>query len=142
MGVGIGNIAGGTSGIINQMASIYQHSLQPNSARGSVNGGDINVCSEKNGFFFYHCSIKKEYAEIIDKIFTKYGYKVNSLKVPNITGRTYWNYVEINKGDVIGFGEIPSVALEQINEIFYKGVTIWHNHANIGNYNLSNTIIS
>lgn len=142
MGVGIGNIAGGTSGIINQMASIYQHSLQPNSARGSVNGGDINVCSEKNGFFFYHCSIKKEYAEIIDKIFTKYGYKVNSLKVPNITGRTYWNYVEINKGDVIGFGEIPSTALEQINEIFYKGVTIWHNHANIGNYNLSNTIVS
>ena len=75
-------------------------------------------------------------------ILQKFGYKVNSLKVPNITGRTYWNYVEINKGDVIGFGEIPSVALEQINEIFYKGVTIWHNHANIGNYNLNNTIVS
>jgi len=30
--------------------------------------------------------------------------------------------------------------MEEINNACRKGVTIWHNHANIGNYNLSNNI--
>lgn len=112
------------------------------SISGGNNSGDVNFSAMENCFDVHYMRAKDEYIKIIDDYFTKFGYLVNSLKVPNVTGRTYWNYVSINKGDIVGFGEIPSTALDQINEIFYKGVTIWHNHANIGNYSLNNTIVS
>ena len=70
------------------------------------------------------------------------GYKVNTLKHPNITGRAYFNYIEIGNTEDIGFGELPSKSLEIINKICRRGVTIWHNHANIGNYSLNNTIVN
>lgn len=130
-----------------QMSSIYQHSLQPNTARGNTNGGDINVCSGKNGFFFYKMSIKAEYARIIDKYFTIRGYKVNSLKVPNFNTRPIFNYVQISSDSNIGYSNsntynVNSSDMDIINNIFRNGTTLWHNHANIGNYSLDNRIVS
>ena len=37
---------------------------------------------------------KKEYLEIIDNFFTKYGYKVNVLKTPQMYTREKWNYIK------------------------------------------------
>lgn len=133
--------------IAEQLGSVYQHSLQPNAARGNTNGGDINVCDGKNGFYFYNMSIKREFAKIIDDYFTIRGYKINSVKTPNLTGRTYWNYVQIAEDSNIGFPNsnlygIPATDMEEINNIFRRGVTIWHNHANIGNYALDNAIVT
>ena len=73
---------------------------------------------------------------------TKFGYKCNLLKIPNQTGRRYWNYVKISGDDDIAVGGVvPADAMEEINNIYRQGVTIWHDHANIGNYALDNTII-
>ena len=85
-------------------------------------------------------SIKREFAKIIDDYFTRFGYTVNALKVPNITGRTYWNYVEIGAGEDIAFGTLPIDAMEDINNIFRRGTTIWHLHDNIGNFTLDNSL--
>ena len=148
MSTGAGATAGASTlvssalSIANTAGQIYQHSLCPTTAKGNTNGGDINVCSERNGFSFYKMSIKQEYARIIDEYFTRYGYKVNRLKTPNITGRTYWNYIQIDSQDDLGSGNIPNKYMETINNIARKGVTIWHNHDNIGNFALNNTIVS
>ena len=32
----------------------------------------------------------------------RFGYAVKSLAMPNITGRAYWNYVEIGASEEIG----------------------------------------
>jgi hypothetical protein len=85
---------------------------------------------------------KKEYLEKIDNYFSRFGYKIIDTKIPNITGRTNWNYVEIGSSEEIGHGDVPSNYLDEINSAFRRGVTIWHNHSNIGNYNLSNPIVS
>ena len=69
-----------------------------------------------------------------------FGYAVKSLAIPNITGRRYWNYVEKGANEEIGYGEVPSKFMDTINNVCRRGVTIWHNHANVGNYNLNNTI--
>lgn len=61
--------------------------------------------------------------------------------MPNITGRMYWNYVEIGANEEIGYGEVPGKFMDTINNACRRGVTIWHNHANVGNYNLNNTIV-
>ena len=114
--------------------------LQPQ-IQGGQNTADVTWGTENNTFKFIHMRAKKEYLEIIDDYFSRYGYQTNKTKVPNITGRTYWNYIEIGSTEEIGYGEIPSKHMQIINNACRKGVTIWHSHENMGNYNLNNTII-
>ena len=53
-----------------------------------------------------------------------------------------FNYVEIGQGERTAFGEVPPEALNRINEMCQQGLTIWHNHANVGNYLVANGIVS
>lgn len=136
---GAGSVVSGAMGIANTMGEVYKHSLTPNSARGNINGGDINVSSSKNGFYFYKISIKREYAKIIDNFFNMYGYKVNDVKIPNITGRTYWNYVKTIDCNIEG--EIPQEDMQEIKDIFNNGVTFWHDASKFLDYSQNNTIV-
>lgn len=123
----------------NQIGQFYQASLLPNINGGQANGDVIWTCN-RNMFTFRQMRVKTEYLKIIDDYFTRFGYAVKSLAMPNITGRRYWNYVEIGASEEIGYGEVPSKFMDTINNACRRGVTIWHNHANVGNYNLDNTI--
>ena len=136
---GAGAVVSGTMAIANELGAVYQHSLQPNSAKGNVNGGDINVCDHKNGFFFYNYSIKEEYARIIDNYFSMFGYKINRVKVPNITGRSNWNYVKTINCNFDG--DIPQTDLNIIRAMFNNGTTLWHNPSTIYDYSNSNNIV-
>lgn len=138
-----GNIAGGVGGflgIANTVSSIYEHSLQPASSRGGVNQGDL-VYSRRQTFNVYKMSIKRENAIIIDQYFSRFGYKVNTVKTPNLNSRRQFNFIKVGGMDEIISGNIPATALEEINSIFRKGVTIFHNYNNIGNYTISNPIV-
>ena len=123
--VGIGGVISSSVSIANKIGQVYEHSLTPNTAKGNTNGGDINVCSNSNNFYFYKMSIKQEYAKIIDDFFSMFGYKVNAVKIPNITGRTNWNYVKTIDANITG--DIPQQDLQEIKDIFNNGVTFWHN---------------
>lgn len=136
---GAGAVVNGAMSIANELGAVYQHSLQPNSAKGNVNGGDINVCDHKNGFYFYKMSIKEEYARIIDNYFSMFGYKINRVKVPNIKGRQNWNYVKTINCNFDG--DIPQTDLNIIKQMFNNGVTLWHNPSTIYNYSKSNGIV-
>lgn len=136
---GAGAVVSGAMSIANELGAVYQHSLQPNSAKGNVNAGDINVCDHKNGFYFYKMSIKEEYARIIDNYFNMFGYKINRVKVPNITGRSNWNYVKTINCNFDG--DIPQTDLNIIKQMFNNGVTLWHNPSTIYDYNNSNGIV-
>ena len=146
-GVGIvtSAVTGNALGIISASFSIanligetYKESKIPSQASGNTNAGDVITASGKNDFIFYNMSIKKEIAEVIDDYFDRFGYKISKVKVPNITGRPYWNYIEIGTNESIGNGDVPSQFMETINNACKKGITVWHNHANIGNFNLNN----
>lgn len=144
---GAENIGSGIGSLFSAVVSNYRHSLIPPTARGNVNGGDINVCSHKNGFFFYQMSIRAEYARVIDDWFTSFGYKTNRIKIPNITGRQYFNFVQIGANENIGYSNnnernVPAASMEIINTIFRNGVTIWHDHQYLGDYSVNNTIVS
>ena len=84
---------------------------------------------------------KTEYLKIIDDYFTRFGYAIKKLELPNITGRKYWNYIEIGQNEEIGYGDVPTRFMDIINNTCRRGVTIWHNHDNLGNYSLNNEII-
>ena len=141
------DVMGAVSGAVNGAGSVAnalitqkQHELIPPQARGNLNAGDVVTASNKNTFHFYKMSIKQEYARILDDYFTRYGYKVNRLKTPNITGRTYFNYIQIGADEIVGTGTLSNTYMEIINNICRAGTTIWHNHSNMFNYNLDNSI--
>lgn len=134
-------IIGGFTGIAGTMASVYQHSLQPPTAKGGVNQGDLNF-AQRNTFNIYPMTIKKEYAIVIDRYLSRFGYKVNEVKQPNLNSRTQFNFIKVGGMDELIHGDIPSTDLEKINQIFRKGVTIFHNYTNFGNYTISNPIVN
>lgn len=140
VGVATGNIPTVAGNIASLIGQFYQASLMP-SIEGGQNTGDVNYSAKTNTFNFYNYHCKPEYMKIIDDYFTRFGYKINKIETPNIVGRENWNYVEIGQNECIGYGTVPTIFMDEINNACRKGVTIWHNHANIGNYNLDNSII-
>lgn len=141
-----GAVIGGGISIASSVASQYQHSLAPDQARGNTNVGDFNFAYGWLKLEFKRMSIKDEYAKIIDDYFTRFGYKINTIKIPNQTGRHYWNYVQIGAEEDIGYStnttrSVPDTSMEIINGIYRTGVSIWHDHDQLGNYNLNNNIL-
>ena len=127
--------AGQIGNLLNQQ---YQASLVPDQAHGNANCSDVNLAW--NQCFTVKCmSVKSEYAQIIDNYFTMYGYKVNTMKLPNVTGRRNWNYVK-TVGCYIE-ADIPQEDLQGIKDMFNNGVTFWHNPATFADYSQNNDII-
>ena len=136
--VGIGMIAGGLGMITDSVKEVYEHSLTPDQAEGNTNSGDVTYSANKLEVVAYKMTVRSEYARIIDNYFTMYGYKVNSLKVPNITGRTNWNYVKTIGANIEG--DIPEEDMNELKTMFNNGVTIWHKTNYYLDYSQSNNI--
>ena len=149
-GAASGDYAGIGSGIGSMFGAVqetYRASMIPNQIGGQINSGDVAFAYDKMSPTYYKMTIRAEFAAIIDDWFTRFGYKVNRLKLPNQTGRTYWNFVKIGAGESIGYStnltrSVPASSMEIINNIYRAGTTIWHDHSNLGNYSLNNTIVT
>ena len=143
-GGGYGALAGAGLSAISEVLGLKdtfdKAKLLPYTGVGS-NTGDVNWAMGGNNFVFKKMRPKLEYLRIIDNYFSRVGYKINRLKTPNITGRRYFNYVEIASSDDVATGSIPNIYMDEINKAFRKGITIWHDHNLIGNYSVSNTIV-
>ena len=125
----------------------YRASMIPNQIIGQTSNGDVTFAYNKMAPTYYKMSIRSEYAAIIDDWFNRFGYKINRVKIPNQISRQYWNYIQIGSSENIGYSSsnaarsVPASSMEIINTIYRNGTTIWHDHANIGNYSLNNTIV-
>lgn len=134
----VGNVVGVGSQIANTIAEVERAKILPDQARGNTNSSDILIGSKV--YFYCSCmSVRYEYAKMIDQFFSCYGYKVNSVKIPNITGRRNWNYVK-TVGCYIA-ADIPQEDLQEIKNLFNKGITFWHNPATFADYRQNNDII-
>lgn len=139
-GMALGGLIGtfnGAQQIETAMSVDNDHSKIPDSASGLASGGDINVCSDRAGFFFYKYSIKREFAEMIDHYFDMYGYKVNSLEVPNLTSRINWNYLKVIDPNIEG-DIIPDKDINKFKQMLQNGVTFWHNINTFRDYSQNN----
>ncbi len=128
-------------GLVGSVMELYnKRDTATPQAEGNLNSGDVMYSMEETTFTAYQMSIKQEYATIIDKYFDMFGYKVNSVKLPNIYGRTNWNYVKTIGCNMLG--DIPQEDLQKIKDMFNNGVTFWHNPSTFLDYSQSNTIVS
>ena len=137
-----GNYLGAGSNLLSSiggvMAQRYQAQVHSDQAKGSTNSSDILPGWQR--YFTVDClSIRAEVARTIDDFFSMFGYKVNRVKLPNITGRRNWNYVK-TAGCYID-ADIPQADLQEIKDMFDKGVTFWHNPNTFADYSQNNDII-
>lgn len=130
----------GAREIFDTMQENYQHSLIPDSAKGNGNSGDITFSAGNMDIPLYKMSVRSEFAESIDNYFSMYGYKVNVVKIPNLEGRTNWNYVKCIGANIEGL--IPEYYLNEIKNLFNAGITLWHYPATFLDYTQSNAIVA
>lgn len=135
-GEGIIGLAGN---LANTLQQVKEAKLTPPQARGNVSGGGLCFAAGEACFTFRKMSVRAEVAKVIDDYFSQVGYKVNSVKVPNITGRRNWNYVKCI--DVNILADIPQADLNEIKGFFNRGITIWHNPNTFLDYTQNNDIV-
>lgn len=127
-------VTGGIAPAVQGLTDGVKALRQADHVRGAVSGG-INTAIGIQTFGFYPKTITAEYAKIIDSHFDRYGYRVDELKTPNLTSRTYWNFIKMKEANI--FGDVPNDSLKKIISIFKNGITFWHD-SDVGNYNRIN----
>lgn len=122
----------------NQLATLEDVQNIPNTARNLSTASSVLMGTDKLRPLIYKMTIKREYAEIIDSYFDKYGYKCNETKTPNRNVRPHWTYTK-TVGCTIN-ARCPSDDEETICQIYNRGITFWRNGSEVGDYSLDNTV--
>ena len=141
----IGNPASafGALGLIkDEMAQKQQRAVSPVQAKGNLNSGDVTWAMGWNQFVLFKMSCRYEFAKVCDDYLSRFGYRVNEMKTPSLTSRTKFNYIKVGGKDELINGNIPANDLEEINNIFRKGVTIFHDYTTFGDYTQTNAIVT
>lgn len=110
----------------------------PNSIKTSGNDTLFNLVNSNRKIDIIEFGLDFRYKHRIYDYFVKYGYKVNKWEKINVNSRRYFNFIKTNTCNIVG-EEIPHEYLEELKDIFNRGVTIWHidNGASIGDYSVS-----
>lgn len=109
----------------------------PNSIKTTGNDTLFNLVNSNRKIDIIEFGLDFRYKHRIYDYFVKYGYKVNKWEKINVNSRRYFNFIKTNTCNIVG-DEIPHEYLEEIKDIFNRGVTIWHvdNGANVGDYSV------
>lgn len=135
----VSTLSAGSSltGIATSLAQLYEISKRPPELKGTQTAlSDYSTGAKK--FYADNLCIRPEYARIIDDYFSMFGYATHRVKIPNITGRPYWNYVK-TQGAVLDIANAPQPYIQKVIDCFNRGITFWHDPANVGNYALDNS---
>lgn len=120
----------------NIMAQVEKQSMLPDNASLSSSNSTLLGYNLFDKNIFTRYTIKREFAERLDSYFDMYGYLINKVKVPNITGRPNWNYIKTQGANILG--NIPQYDLQSIKEMFDNGLTLWHNPETFLDYSQNN----
>lgn len=121
----------------NLMAQIEKQALLPDNASLSSSNSTLLGYNMFDKNIFTRYSIKREFAEKIDKYFDMYGYLINERKDININTRSNWNYIKTQGANILG--NIPQYDLQTIKELFDNGITFWHNPSTFLDYSQINS---
>lgn len=114
------------------------HQMTSPNVSGIAGASDISVVNGNIAPRFYIKNAKKDQIKAIDQFFSAFGYQVNQLKKPNITGRPNWNYVRCSQANV--YADIPQEDLAKIKRDLVNGITFWHNPSTIYDYSQGNEV--
>lgn len=146
--------AGGLSSMIDIVGTLYDLHQAPAPVYGNMTAADIMAQLKQNDIVVYRESIDSETAETIDNFFTYYGYAVKKVKQPGVYNRHYWQYIKtcgcnlhnadgysdhVNLTSGVNYSTGMSAAdMETLEKIFDRGITLWNQDVQIGDYTLNN----
>lgn len=138
---GVGMASGGLTSALNLFASLQDHERIPPKMEGSITGTALMAIGEK-AFRFTTYALKDEISKVYDDFFDMYGYAMNKIGVPNTDIRPYWCYVKMASSAISpsGVDGLPASDMRKIESVLNAGVTFWKDMANVGNYQLDNTV--
>lgn len=138
VGAVAGIAAGPVKNALAMMSEQKAHQFAPTGVANLAQSDMIMLLSKRMRFDFYNVTVKREYAKMIDDFFSAFGYAIRRIKKPDIHARAYWSYVK-TCGCILN-GSAPAQAKTDIINMFDRGVRIWTNIKNIGNFDLPNNI--
>lgn len=96
----------------------------------NVPSANANASMHQLAVAVYRRFVLPEDAKRIDDFFSRYGYRVDRVGVPNISQRTDYDYIK-TRGANVG-GAIPVSDKAVINALLDSGLTIWHSGGTYG----------
>ena len=112
----------------------------PNSIKTIGNDTIFNLRMSREKIDVIEYTPKQDVIFKLDQYFKKYGYRFNRYgKLGEyINNRKYYNFVKTSSCN-IATAKVPLIHLQEIEEIFNRGVTIWHidNGAEVGDYRIN-----
>lgn len=98
--------------------------------------GNLNMLMGNTGLFLERWSIDAAAAQCIDELYDAAGYPINQIinSDPTVLKEKYV-YIKTKNCHITGV--IPEQDRLKIDSLFNSGITIWHNPANYGLYDLS-----
>ena len=109
---------------------------QPSNMKGQIMAYSFNTAQGEIGFAVLEKCIRKEYAQMIDDYFEKYGYAIRRLETPNVTARPHWTYVKTTGCNIVG--NLSAQDITTIQGIYDNGITTWKSLSEVYNYDLDN----
>lgn len=146
---GIANTVSGANRIIQSGLSTYGTVLDVQEAKAKINYAwkdarykpnivvgkatpNLAVAKGYLDFYFQNVHVRVDEMKRLDDFLSCFGYAINKVKQPNLTGRKYFNFVQTQNAVIAG--DMPSSSKEAIGRIFDGGITLWKNGDNVGNY--------
>lgn len=136
---GAGVALAGAALVGNIISKTYAASIEADQCRGNTSNGSANWSAGMQNFFYNRVHITKDYAQMIDNYFTRYGYATNKLKIPNRSARPHWSYVKTVGCNAFS-KSAPADSVSNIIKIYDKGITFWKNPNEIGDYSIDNSV--
>ena len=110
---------------------VVERFINPPQSSGNSGGSGLFSINCIN-FNYMEKHIREEFAFIIDDYFTKYGYAIHRLAVPNFNARPCWTYIKTK--NCLLDGEAPSDSVQFIENCIDSGITFWNPNITMGDY--------
>lgn len=133
------------------LAQFKDRQAVPLATNGTIAGASFLV---SQGFYkpsFLIAHPRAEFVKIIDDYFTRFGYAVHRVEIPNREAREHFTFIKTTNANIKGIFEsgdiqssVPAEVETQLKNIYNSGITIWRHvtGAEMGNYSISNRPIT
>lgn len=120
----IGAEVGAVLGAAKAFVRLGDMQKDPSAMGGQVAGNVLQLQLRDYGFSINWLHPRLANLRCIDQYFSRFGYRTNRLKKPNVNTRPLWNYVKTAGAVVKGpFSYASKIAIQQSMD---RGVTFWH----------------
>lgn len=140
------------TGLVSMVGDLVDKAHLPNPVYGNMTTTDILATAKLNTITLYREGISGDIAKTIDDFFTMFGYAIKEVKQPGVYNRHYWQYIKTcgcNLHNADGYSDyvnenvnystgMSAADMETLEKIFDRGITLWNQDVQIGDYTLDN----